>query len=113
LPRREAGRRDATGGGDGPCVNQRIFWAVTEGAVAAVLLVGGGLGALQTASITTGVPFAFVLLLMCYTVWTGLKREYEILEFQEFADWMERVAREEEIDWEETGVPSDVAPGDD
>ena len=33
---------------------QRIFWAITEGGVAAVLLWGGGLGALQTAA--TSVP---------------------------------------------------------
>jgi choline-glycine betaine transporter len=34
---------------------------------AAVLLWGGGLAALQTAAVSTGLPFAFILLLMCYT----------------------------------------------
>lgn len=65
-----------TAGGklDAP-VGQRIFWAVTEGAVAAVLLVGGGLTALQTAAITTGLPFAFVLLVMMYSLYKGLNRE--------------------------------------
>jgi choline/glycine/proline betaine transport protein len=58
-------------------VVQRVFWASMEGAVAAVLLVGGGLGALQTASITTGLPFAFLLLVMGYSLWKGLKEEYE------------------------------------
>lgn len=63
-----------TAGGklDAP-VGQRIFWALTEGAVAAVLLVGGGLTALQTASITTGLPFAVVLLLICYNLLKGMK----------------------------------------
>jgi choline/glycine/proline betaine transport protein len=56
-------------------VGQRIFWAVTEGAVAAVLLVGGGLGALQTASIATGLPFAIILLIMCYSLYKGLNDE--------------------------------------
>jgi choline/glycine/proline betaine transport protein len=56
-------------------VGQRIFWAVTEGAVAAVLLIGGGLGALQTAAITTGLPFAIILLIMCYSLYNGLKDE--------------------------------------
>ncbi|MBZ9653040.1 BCCT family transporter [Psychroflexus montanilacus] len=56
-------------------VGQRIFWAVTEGAVAAVLLIGGGLGALQTAAITTGLPFALILLFMCYSLYKGLKDE--------------------------------------
>ena len=105
-----------TSGGkhDAP-VNQRIFWAVTEGAVAAVLLLGGGLEALQTAAITAGIPFALVLLCMCYTVWVGLGREYEILESQEFADWMERLAADEEISVEidESDFPEDVSPGDD
>ncbi len=66
-----------TSGGkvDAP-VGQRIFWAQTEGAVAAVLLIGGGLSALQTATITTGLPFALILLLMCYSLNRGLKEEY-------------------------------------
>ncbi len=66
-----------TSGGklDAP-VGQRIFWAQTEGLVAAILLIGGGLGALQTASISTGLPFALILLVMCYSLHRGLKREY-------------------------------------
>lgn len=62
---------------DSPVV-QRIFWAVTEGVVAAVLLVGGGLQALQTASIATGLPFAIVLLVMCFSLYKGLKREWDL-----------------------------------
>jgi len=66
-----------TSGGklDAP-VGQRIFWAQTEGLVAAILLVGGGLNALQTASISTGLPFALILLVMCYSLYQGLRREY-------------------------------------
>ncbi|WKN32219.1 BCCT family transporter [Porifericola rhodea] len=66
-----------TSGGklDAP-VGQRVFWANAEGAVAAVLLLGGGLSALQTAAITTGLPFAFVLLIMCYSLYKGLHQEY-------------------------------------
>ena len=55
---------------------QRIFWAVTEGTVAAVLLIGGGLQALQTATIVTGLPFAFILLIMCYSLYKGLKEDH-------------------------------------
>jgi choline/glycine/proline betaine transport protein len=58
-------------------VGQRVFWATMEGAVAAVLLLGGGLAALQTASITTGLPFAILLLIMGYSLWKGLRKEYE------------------------------------
>lgn len=55
---------------------QRIFWAVTEGTVAAVLLIGGGLQALQTATIVTGLPFAVILLIMCYSLYKGLKEDH-------------------------------------
>ncbi|NBC25453.1 MAG: BCCT family transporter [Bacteroidetes bacterium] len=67
-----------TSGGklDSP-VGQRIFWASTEGLVAAVLLIGGGLGALQAAAISTGLPFALILLVMCYSLKQGLEREYQ------------------------------------
>jgi choline/glycine/proline betaine transport protein len=66
-----------TSGGklDAP-VGQRVFWAVTEGAVAAVLLIGGGLEALQTAAISSGLPFMVILILMCYSVYRGLRKEY-------------------------------------
>lgn len=66
-----------TSGGklDAP-VGQRIFWASTEGVVAAVLLLGGGLGALQAGAISTGLPFVFVLLVMCYSLKRGLEEEH-------------------------------------
>jgi len=69
-----------TSGGklDSP-VPQRVFWAITEGVVAAVLLIGGGLQALQTAAITTGLPFAIVLLVMCYSLYRGLHEEHLLL----------------------------------
>jgi choline/glycine/proline betaine transport protein len=54
---------------------QRVFWAVAEGAVAATLLVAGGLDALQTASITTALPFACVLLVACVGLVKGLRAE--------------------------------------
>ncbi len=58
-----------TSGGklDSP-VPQRVFWAVMEGVVAATLLIGGGLTALQTASVITGLPFAVILLMMIYSL---------------------------------------------
>ena len=70
-----------TSGGkvDAP-VPQRIFWAVTEGAVAAVLLIGGGLSALRTATIVTGLPFALILLTMCYSLYKGLQEDVKKME---------------------------------
>jgi choline/glycine/proline betaine transport protein len=66
-----------TAGGklDAP-IPQRIFWALTEGAVAAVLLIGGGLGALQTAAISTGLPFAVILIILMWSLLKGLQKEH-------------------------------------
>ena len=79
-----------TSGGkiDAP-VGQRIFWAVTEGSVAAVLLIGGGLQALQTATIVTGLPFAIILLIMCYSLYKGLKEDLRKLEEKKSEKQME------------------------
>lgn len=42
---------------------QRIYWAVGVGVVAAILLAAGGLGALQTMTIASALPFTVILLL--------------------------------------------------
>jgi BCCT family betaine/carnitine transporter len=65
-----------TAGGkiDAP-VPQRIFWCIVEGLIAIVLLIGGGLSALQAGVTATGVPFAILMLVMCYTVYKGLRSE--------------------------------------
>jgi BCCT family betaine/carnitine transporter len=54
---------------------QRVFWCILEGAIAIALLLGGGLAALQAASIATGFPFAIVLVLMCVSIFLGLRKE--------------------------------------
>jgi BCCT family betaine/carnitine transporter len=59
-------------------VSQRVFWCVFEGLVAIALLVGGGLGALQAAAVSTGLPFTIVLLLACYAIFKGLAAEPKI-----------------------------------
>ncbi|WP_048307947.1 BCCT family transporter [Halomonas sp. PR-M31] len=55
--------------------SQRIFWALIEGAIAIALLLGGGLEALQAAVLTTGLPFALILLVGCYAIVKGLMSE--------------------------------------
>ena len=64
-----------TGGKHNPPVKQRIFWALMEGFVAGVLLLGGGLVALQTGSLATGLPVAVVLLFVCYGLKKGFDKE--------------------------------------
>ncbi len=54
-------------------VAQRVFWCVFEGLVAIVLLLGGGLVAAQAATLSVGLPFALVLIIMCYSTWRGLR----------------------------------------
>ena len=59
---------------------QRVFWAVMEGAIAAVLLLGGGLSALQTMAVAAGLPFAIILLIMCWSMYTAFDEELDLLE---------------------------------
>ncbi|WP_428119975.1 BCCT family transporter [Candidatus Poriferisodalis sp.] len=59
---------------------QRVFWAIMEGAVAVVLLLGGGLSALQTAAVATGLPFAVILLVMCWSMKKAFDEELDLLE---------------------------------
>ncbi|NYH79328.1 choline/glycine/proline betaine transport protein [Actinopolyspora biskrensis] len=71
-----------TNGGDpNPKWQQRLFWAISEGVIACVLLGAGAvtgadaLSALQTASIVTGLPFAVVLILLCVSLVKALNQE--------------------------------------
>lgn len=70
---------------------QRVIWAVSIGAVASVLMYGGGLNALQTVVTISGLPFAIFLLMMCYSLLTGIREDYnesekkkEIVEQEEY-----------------------------
>ena len=67
-----------SGGIPNPPIWQRVFWAVSEGTVAAVLLVASGkagLSALQAAVVTVGAPFAVVMIGMMVSLVLGLKSE--------------------------------------
>lgn len=63
-----------TAGGDtDPPKVQRVFWAITEGAVASVLLLAGGLNALQAAAVVAGFPFAVVCLFILIGLFKALR----------------------------------------
>lgn len=64
-----------SGGHPDPAVWQRIFWAVSEGMIAAVLLLAGGLTALQSAAINTGLPFCLILICVSVGLGRALMRE--------------------------------------
>lgn len=69
-----------TAGGDtNPPKIQRLFWAIMQGLIAAILLAAGGLGALQAAAIVAGLPFALVIFVMMYALLRGLSRDRLIL----------------------------------
>jgi choline/glycine/proline betaine transport protein len=50
-----------------------------EGTVGSSFLIGGGLQALQTATIVTGLPFAIILIVMCFSLYKGLDEDYKKL----------------------------------
>ncbi|MCR8922730.1 choline BCCT transporter BetT [Dasania sp. GY-MA-18] len=64
-----------SGGDDETPVWQRIFWSVLEGCIAAALLVAGGLAALQTVVIASALPFAIIMLFMCWGLVRALRLE--------------------------------------
>ncbi|WP_353892566.1 BCCT family transporter [Proteinivorax hydrogeniformans] len=91
-----------TSGGklDSP-VPQRVFWACMEGLVAAVLLLIGGeaaLNALQTAVISTGLPFAILLTIMSISLLKSLQvshqRQKSIRDVRHFKNIRRKLDRE-------------------
>ncbi len=68
-----------SGGAEEPPVWQRIFWAVTEGVVAAILLLAGGLEALQTMTIVSALPMIFMILIGALGLFRSLKADHLLL----------------------------------
>ena len=66
-------------GHEEPPIFHRVFWGIGEGAVAGVLLIMGGLQALQTASITAALPFSFIILVMVYGLMKALREEKMVI----------------------------------
>ncbi len=62
-------------GDDNPPKRFRIVWGMGEGVVAAALLIAGGLGALQTASIAAALPVSVIMLMMAYGVVKSLSED--------------------------------------
>jgi glycine betaine transporter len=51
-----------------PSISKKLSWGITQSLVASVLLVSGGLEALQKMSIAAALPFAVILLLLCLSL---------------------------------------------
>ena len=76
-----------TSGGktDAP-VLQRVFWACMLGLTASALLYGGGtdvLQSLQAGTITAALPFTFILLACCFSLYLGLRDELRAMKDHE------------------------------
>lgn len=65
----------ASGGKVDAPAPQRVFWCTFEGLVAIALILGGGLVALQAMAVSTGFPFAIVLLVATVSLIKGLISE--------------------------------------
>ena len=56
---------------------QKIFWASMEGMIASILLLYGGLTALQSATTITGLAFALILVVICISLVRSLRTYWE------------------------------------
>lgn len=65
----------AAGGETETTTLQRVFWCALEGLVAASLLLAGGLGALQSATIASALPFTFVMLALVWALYVGMRAD--------------------------------------
>lgn len=61
----------ASGGADETPRWQRVYWCLLLGVTATLLLLAGGLGALQTATLLAALPFCIIMLLLAF----GLVRQ--------------------------------------
>lgn len=88
-------------GSDDTPLWQRVFWASAEGVVAAVLLLVGGLGALQTMTIASALPFAVVLLVATYGLIKALRVDVAKRESLMFNASPVTVAAGDHSNWEQ------------
>ena len=54
---------------------QAVMWGVLMSVVAIVLMQSGGLANLQTMTLLVALPFAMLMLLMCFSLWKGLNAD--------------------------------------
>ncbi|GGF83823.1 transporter [Azorhizobium oxalatiphilum] len=65
----------ASGGDTDTPALQRLFWCLLIAVVATVLLLAGGLDALQSATITSALPFTLVTLALVWALFVGMKAD--------------------------------------
>ena len=73
-------------GDEHPPIKFRLFWGITSCVVAGILMLAGGLGALQTASIVAGLPIAVILILMGYGLVKTLNEDFPVADAEDKRD---------------------------
>jgi choline-glycine betaine transporter len=76
----------STGGVLNPRRATKLTWGVIMGAIAAILLVAGGLDALQNGAILAATPFAVLMLVMCWALLKALRQDFREEEALEATD---------------------------
>jgi glycine betaine transporter len=62
-----------------PPLFKRISWGLIQSTVATLLLISGGLKALEQMVITAALPFTFIMILLCYNLSIALQQEKDYL----------------------------------
>jgi len=68
----------STQGDLNPPKSKMTIWGILQAALAFVLLMSGGLQALQIASIAAAAPFAVIMTLACYSLMKALRSDEEV-----------------------------------
>ena len=74
-----------SGGMQEPPMWKKLAWGVLMAAVAAVLVIAGGLQGLQSMAVIAAVPFAVILVLVCFSLIRALREEEDRFESEELA----------------------------
>lgn len=65
-----------TDGNLNPSNKIKVTWGILQSMIAVVLLLSGGLQAIQTASIIAALPFTLIMIGMCFSLRKALKEDY-------------------------------------
>ena len=98
----------ASGGVDETPVFQRVLWTGIIAAISATLLITGGLGALQTATIASALPFSLILL---GALW-GLQRSLQSDMQSSFGKASASFDTDADVDWQSRLGALLTAPSD-
>lgn len=60
-----------------PSAKVKLIWGILQSTIAVVLLLSGGLNGLQTASIVAALPFALIMVFMCFSIQKALNEDYK------------------------------------